>query len=88
MSYKLIFSKQVIDHIEYHKKSGNKVVLKKILLLLNELALHPTEGAGKPEQLKYNLSGFWSRRINLEHRLVYEITDESVHIHSALEHYE
>ncbi len=88
MSYKLNFSKQAVDDIEYHKKSGNKIILKKLLILLNELTIHPTEGTGKPELLKYNLTGFWSRRINQEHRLVYEIINEAIHIHSALRHYE
>lgn len=88
MNYKLIFSQQAVDDIEYHKKSGNKVVLKKLFILLNEIAVHPTEGTGKPELLKYNLSGLWSRRINQEHRLIYEIFDTTIHIHAALGHYE
>jgi toxin YoeB len=47
----------------------------------------PFEGIGKPEALKGNLSGYWSRRINDEHRLVYEVTDEDIIIHAVRDHY-
>ena len=87
MSYHLDFSKQAIRDIDFHKKSGNKVITKKLLVLLSELAEHPFTGTGKPEQLKYNLTGQWSRRINHEHRLVYEVVADSVKIHSAKGHY-
>jgi len=56
-------------------------------VLLKELANHPFTGTGKPEQLKYSLTGIWSRRINHEHRLVYEVVKNSVLIHSAKGHY-
>ncbi len=87
MSFHLDFSKQALKDIDSHKKSGNKVIAKKILLLLNELAEHPFTGTGKPEQLKYNLASYWSRRINQEHRLVYKVIADSVKIHSAKGHY-
>ena len=87
MSYHLDFSKQANKDIDFHRKLGNKVVAKKLLLLLNELAEHPFTGTGKPEQLKYDLSGLWSRRINHEHRLVYQVVDDKVLIHSAKGHY-
>jgi toxin YoeB len=44
--------------------------------LIEDIQLHPFDGIGKPEELKYDLSGVWSRRIDREHRLVYEIIDE------------
>ena len=88
MSYHLDFSNQAKNDIEFYKKSGSKVILKKILALLNELTEHPFEGTGKPEALKYNLTGDWSRRINQEHRLVYEVIENTVCIHSAKGHYE
>lgn len=88
MSYHLEFSKQANIDIDFHKKSGNKVVLKKLLALLLEISEHPFEGTGKPEPLKYELAGYWSRRINQQHRLVYEIHDDSIFIHSVLGHYE
>jgi toxin YoeB len=48
---------------------------------------HPFEGTGKPELLKHNLSGCWSRRINQKDRLIYEVMEDSVHIQSARGHY-
>ncbi len=88
MAYSLSFSNQASKDIDFHKKSGNKVLLKKLLMLLEELSEHPTTGTGKPEQLKHNLAGYWSRRINQEHRLVYKIMDNNiVRIYSARGHY-
>lgn len=62
-------------------------MLKRIFRLFEECARTPFEGIGKPEALKGNLSGFWSRRINDEHRLVYEVTDEEIIIHAVRNHY-
>jgi toxin YoeB len=87
MAYHLDFSKQAQKDIDFHKKSGDKTVLKKLLILLDELTEHPFTGTGKPEQLKYNLASLWSRRINLEHRLVYEVNADSILVHSAKGHY-
>lgn len=89
MSYRLDFTKQAQNDIVFHKKSGNKAILKKLYLLLNEIADHPFTGTGKPEALKHELAGFWSRRINQEHRLVYEVIgDTIVIIVAAKGHYE
>lgn len=87
MSFHLDFSDQAKSEIDDHKKAGNKAVLKKLLNLLNELSEHPFEGTGKPEALKHNLSGCWSRRINNEHRLVYEVSSDIVYIISVKGHY-
>lgn len=87
MSYHLDFSNQAIKDIDFYKKSGNKVILKKLYVLLNELSEHPLDGTGKPEQLKHQLTGFWSRRINTEHRIVYQVVDSKVLIHSVRGHY-
>ncbi len=87
MEYHLDFSLQAQKDIDFHKKSGNKSVVKKLFVLFNELCDHPYTGTGKPEQLKYSFSGFWSRRINSEHRLVYEVDGDTVKIHSAKGHY-
>ncbi|WP_317132751.1 Txe/YoeB family addiction module toxin [Pedobacter sp. BS3] len=70
------------------KKTGNKAVLNKLLNLLKELSEHPFTGTGKPEPLKHSLSGMWSRRINKEHRLVYEVKESVVFILSVKGHYE
>lgn len=86
-SYILRFSEQAKEDIRNHKKSGNKAVVNKITLLLEELTEHPFVGTGKPELLKYELAGLWSRRINQEHRLVYQVFDDVVVILSAKGHY-
>ena len=76
--------------IKFHIKSGNQAVIRKIKKILIELSENPYEGEGKPEELKYELLGFWSRRINLEHRLIYQIDEDKVYVTviSALGHYE
>lgn len=78
MSYSIEFTPKALEGIEKLKISGNKPVLKKIRKLLDELTEHPYTGTGQPEQLKHNLSGFWSRRINQEHRIVYAVDEKSV----------
>ncbi len=89
MTYKLVFSEIALDDIKKHKKSGDKGVLKKLEKLLNELMEHPTTGSGQPEQLKHELTGLYSRKINQKHRLVYSIDKEivTVHVLSAWAHY-
>jgi len=69
------------------KKTGNKAVLNKILTFLEELTQHPFTGTGKPEPLKYEYSGYYSRRINHEHRLIYKVNENTVYIASAYGHY-
>lgn len=71
------------------KKSGNKQILKKLHSLIEELKEHPTAGTGQPEQLKNNFSGYWSRRINDKHRLLYRIDNDiiSVYISQCYGHY-
>jgi toxin YoeB len=87
MSYRLDLTKRAQEDFVFHKKSGNKSLLNKIGVLLDELTEHPFTGTGKPETLKHNLSGMWSRRINKEHRLVYEVLDTVVVVHHAKGHY-
>jgi len=88
MGYHLDFTDKAKEDITNHQKTGNKAVLKKLFTLLEELEQHPFSGTGKPEPLKYELSGMWSRRINKEHRLVYEAKEDVVYILSAKGHYE
>ena len=80
----IIYSEEAQLDIEYWKKSGNKIIQKKIQQLLNAIEENPFEGIGKPEALRYNLSGKWSRRINQEHRIIYELLENNqiVKIHS------
>ncbi|MES2573373.1 MAG: Txe/YoeB family addiction module toxin [Bacteroidota bacterium] len=88
----VIFTPKAKKDLDFWIKSGNKSIIKKITQLINDIQLHPFDGIGKPEQLKYNLSGVWSRRIDKEHRLVYEIIDENtieiLNILSLKGHYE
>jgi toxin YoeB len=65
----------------------DKSILKRINLLIKDTLRNPTQGIGKPEPLKHNLSGFTSRRINEEHRLVYKIAIDSISIISCKYHY-
>ena len=76
------------DDLRFFGKSGQKQVLKKIEQLLSEMQVTPFDGTGKPEPLKYGLTGIWSRRINLEHRIVYEVIDNVVVIYSFRGHYQ
>ena len=70
------------------KQAGNTVVLKKIRRLIEAIQKNPFEGIGKPEPLKHNLSGKWSRRITEEDRMVYEIEEGCVKIYSLKGHYQ
>jgi len=74
----VIYAPKAIEHLNYWKKSGNKVIQKKIEQLIMAIQENPFEGIGKPEPLKYELSGSWSRRINEEHRIIYEIHDDGI----------
>ena len=76
-----------IEDFKYWHKSGNLVIQKKIQQLFISIKENPFEGIGKPEALKYNLSGKWSRRINEEHRIVYEVADELIRVYSLRGHY-
>ena len=63
-------------------------MLKKINELIKDIQRTPFEGRGKPEPLKYDLSGFWSRRIDREHRLVYRVIENEILIYSCKFHYD
>ena len=83
---KLQFNDDAFDDFMDWLVEDKKVYLK-IIKLLKEIRRTPFEGEGKPEPLKHNLKGFWSRRITQEHRLVYEVTDEVILIVSVKDHY-
>ena len=65
----------------------DRKIVKKINTLIRDTLRHPTEGMGKPEALKYELAGAWSRRITDEHRLVYVFDEDSVTIIACRHHY-
>lgn len=80
MKYKLCYTKDALKDLKAFKKAGNKVLIKKIAALIKEIQLHPYTGTGKPEELKHELAGLWSRRINREHRIVYKVQNETITI--------
>lgn len=65
----------------------DKKIYQKIITLINDINRSPFSGLGKPEALKYEYSGYWSRRINDEHRLVYKVTDTDIIIVACKYHY-
>ena len=83
---KLIFSDLAWDDYIYWQKTDKKI-LRRINILIKETKRNPFEGIGKPEPLKHALSGFWSRRITDEHRFVYKVTENSIHIAQLRYHY-
>jgi toxin YoeB len=83
----LIWKPKALKDRDAFKKSGNKALMRKIQSLLEELELHPETGTGKPEKLKENLSGYWSRRINQANRIIYTVEETSVTIYSIRGHY-
>ena len=82
----LSFSDDAWDDYLYWQQHDKKI-LKKINRLIKEIQRDPFEGIGEPEPLKYNWSGYWSRRITIEHRLVYKVSDDSLMIAQCRYHY-
>jgi toxin YoeB len=82
------YSPTAKNDIEFWKKSGNKKIQKKITELLLSIVETPFDGIGKPEPLKHDYSGWWSRRINREHRIVYEVLENKIIIYSFKGHYQ
>lgn len=74
----IIYTPKAKEHLNFWIKSGNKPVLNKILKLTNAIIENPFEGIDKPEALKYELTGYWSRRITQEHRYVYAIAGDTL----------
>ncbi len=78
MIYDIILTPEAEQHLQEWRKSGQKKTLKKIVDLFEELREHPTTGTGKVEQLRGDLSGLWSRKIDKGARMVYRIENEKV----------
>ena len=83
---KLLFSKNAWEDYLFWQKTDKKT-LKRINKLIKDIQRNKYEGLGKPEALKHNLSGFWSRRITNEHRIVYKIENNSILIAQLRYHY-
>ena len=81
-----IFTEIAWNHYLYWQQEDKKI-LKKINELIKDIDRNGNEGIGKPEPLKHELSGYWSRRITNVHRLIYSIDDENIYIVSCKGHY-
>ena len=90
MGYTLVYTDVAREDIERLKKSGDMVAIRKLARMLEELIDHPFTGSGKPEHLRYDFSGCWSRRISMKHRLVYQVDDKTVTVNllSVYGHYD
>ncbi len=83
----IVLSTEAKEHLLFWQKTGNKAILSKIEKLTDAIIDNPYQGLGKPEALKHNLTGCWSRRINQEHRLVYKVTIDYTILLSLKGHY-
>ncbi len=83
---KLIFAENAWDDYLYWQRTDKKT-LRRINRLIQAIRRAPFEGIGKPEPLKHGLSGYWTRRITDEHRIVYKLPDDALLIAQLLYHY-
>jgi toxin YoeB len=83
----VVFTPKALEHLNEWQQNGNIGIQNKIKELLLSIRESPFKGIGKPEPLKHKLSGKWSRRINGEHRIVYNIQDDIINIYSLKGHY-
>ena len=81
----MIFSDQAWE--DYLHWQGDKKTVKRIHELLKDIQRHPYEGIGKPEPLRHALAGYWSRRIDSEHRIVYRPSPDGIRIAQMRYHY-
>lgn len=87
MSFRIEFSDTAIEDYNYWKKTNNAKIIAKIKALLQNIIDTPFAGIGKPEALKYELQGYWSRRITQEHRIVYKVETEVIYVIQLRGHY-
>ena len=81
------FTKNADLDVEFWKKSGKKAIQIRISKLLEDMKFNPYSGLGKPEPLKYNLSGSWSREIDKKNRIIYDVNEDKIIVLSLLGHY-
>jgi toxin YoeB len=82
------FTPEAKKEFNYWLKTGNKSILSRIGLLIKSIEKDPYMGIGKPEPLRHNLSGKWSRRITQEHRMVYKAEKNTITLYSLKGHYD
>lgn len=85
--YSIVVEETARKELLSYKRNGDKTCVKRIEQIISDLAVDPYNGIGKPEALKYQMSGYWSRRINQKNRLVYRVEEHTVVIVSAYGHY-
>lgn len=83
---KLVFTSCAQEDYDHWKKSDPKIS-ERINSLIEDIKIHPITGIGKPEPLKFAYKGYWSRRINREHRLVYKVHNDILYIAQCRYHY-
>jgi toxin YoeB len=84
----MVYSTRAKEDKAYWVSQNNTKILKRIEKLIEAIQRHPYAGIGKPEPLRFEKSGYWSRRIDQEHRLVYKIANKTLYIAQCRYHYE
>ena len=87
MSFYIEFSDEAKKDILFFQKAGDKSILIKIKSLILNIQENPFSGIGKPEPLKHQFTGLWSRRINREHRMIYKVDQQLITVLSLKGHY-
>lgn len=83
----IFFTKQAQEDLNYFE-THDKKISQRIQDLLNDIKKHPFSGIGKPEPLRYKMAGYWSRRIDRQHRIVYYVHKEQIYIAQCRYHYD
>ena len=83
----ILLSDVAKEHYRFWIKTNNTKIISKITSLIEDIQEHPFTGLGKPEPLKGDYSGFWSRRIDKEHRLIYKVENDTIVIMQCRFHY-
>jgi toxin YoeB len=81
------YSDTALKDIKYWKKTNNIIIQKRIQELIKAIELSPYTGTGNPEALKHELAGYWSCRINKEHRIIYKVENNIIFIDTLRHHY-
>lgn len=83
----LVFEKAAMEDLTWWAEQNRDKILRRIMTLAQAIQRDPFRGIGKPEPLKHDLAGCWSRRIDQEHRIVYEVFADKIRILSCRHHY-
>lgn len=83
----IAYTQKALIDLELWRRSGNKAIQRKISEIIESMQQSPFEGIGKPEPLKHDLAGKWSRRISAEHRIIYQVQEDKLFILSLHGHY-